>query len=546
MANESTATARFRTLVESPHAGVLCTDESGSVRFCSRRAAAMFGYGETDVIGAKIADLILSDGVPGDEKRAAIDATGVRAGGIRFPIDLTVVSVKVGAGGTLVWIVRERTEGAEELEDPLTRLPNRAFCIERVRERIEHGSVSQDSFAFMIVGVDGIDDLTKRAGPAAGDAVVAEIANRLRHAVPGADLIGRLGKAEFCVIASEGAAPTELESLARTIAESLTFPFDEALGPVHAAPKIGVAIAPGDGDTADRLVEHAAAALERAKRDTATTCFYSAEVTEKLRKRRELQDAIRRSLDTNQFTLDFLPLIDLNTGAVIGAEALLRWHQPGRGDIAPLDFIPLAEEVGLMIPVGTWVVREALRNAKKWNTGGRALRVAVNVTARQLHSPGFTRQLAASIAASGCRPEWLELELTEGTAMHHAATVQMLLSEIRATGVKIALDDFGTGYSSMAFLKSLPVDIIKIDRTFVDGVPHDNSDSSIVRAIVAFALCTGRQVRAEGVTSIEQARWLNAEGCDAAQGFFFSKPIPADKFEDWLTAYHQEGLVEEP
>jgi EAL domain-containing protein (putative c-di-GMP-specific phosphodiesterase class I) len=198
-----------------------------------------------------------------------------------------------------------------------------------------------------------------------------------------------------------------------------------------------------------------------------------------------------------------------------------------------------------MIPVGTWVIREALRNAKSWNEGGKMIRVAVNVSARQLLAPGFTRQLHAAITASGCRPEWLELELTEATAMHHAATVQMLLSEIRSMKVRIALDDFGTGYSSMAFLKSLPADIIKIDRTFVDGVPNDNSDSSIVRAIVAFALCTGREVRAEGVTSIEQARWLLAEGCDAAQGFFFSKPIPAAEFEKWLAAYHDEGVEPE-
>jgi diguanylate cyclase (GGDEF)-like protein len=540
MGKDATANARFRTLVESPHAGVLGTDENGSIRFCSRRAAAMFGYSEEDVLGAKIADLIVTDQSPGGSAATAFEATGVRLGGARFAVDLTVVSLKVGAGVALVWIVRESAEGAQELEDPLTRLPARRFCIERLRERLEHGAVSQDTFALMIVAMTGIDDLGKRAGAQAADAVLVEIANRLRHAVPGADLVGRLGREDFCIVSADGALPTELEALSRTVAESLSFPFEAAGESLKVLPKIGVAIAPADGDAADVLLAHAHEALERAKRDTAATCFFSESVTAQLRSRRELHEAIRRALDTNQFTLDFLPLIDLGTGSVLGAEALLRWHQPARGDIAPLDFIPIAEEAGLMTPVGAWVVREALRDVTRWNAGGRTLRVAVNVTARQLHSPGFVRQLSAAIAASGARPEWLELEVTEATAMHHAATVQMLLTEIRGMGVRIALDDFGTGYSSMAFLKSLPVDIIKIDRAFVDGVPHDNADSSIVRAIVAFGLCTGREVRAEGVTSMEQARWLNAEGCDAAQGFFFSKPIPAARFEDWLRAYSEE------
>jgi diguanylate cyclase (GGDEF)-like protein/PAS domain S-box-containing protein len=540
---KASTSARYQTVVESPLAGVICTDETGTVRYCSRRAAAMFGYGENDIIGTKVADLIIADGLPESDAddRRTLTAIGQRSGGAQFTIDLTVVSVKAGASDSLVWIVRERSEGAAELEDPLTRLPNRVFCFERIRERLEHGSVNQGSFAVMIVGLDGVEDMVKRAGQAAGVAILVETAARLRHAVPGADLIGYLGNATFCIIAADAGNAAELESLARTIAESIGFPIETAGENVQARPKIGVAIAPADGDSVDLLVEHAEAALDRAKRDTAATVFYSADVTQRLAKRREMQDAIRRGLDTNQFSLDFLPLIDLATGAVVGAEALLRWRHPDRGDIPPLDFIPLAEESGLMIPVGTWVIREALRNAKQWNAGPNKLQVAVNVSARQLLAPGFTRQLHAALSASGCRPEWLELELTEATAMHHAATVQMLLSEIRAMKVRIALDDFGTGYSSMAFLKSLPVDIIKIDRTFVDGVPHDNSDSSIVRAIVAFALCTGREVRAEGVTSIEQARWLEAEGCDAAQGFFFSKPIRADAFEAWLAAYHDEG-----
>jgi diguanylate cyclase (GGDEF)-like protein/PAS domain S-box-containing protein len=539
--------ARFRTLTESEHAGVIGSDDDGSVRYCSAHAAALFGYSDDDIIGAKIADLILTDGMPDGEAGASkqLNAVAQRADGATLPIDLTVVSIKTGATTLLLWVVRERMGLDVDLEDPLTLLPNRRFCVQRVRERLEHTSLNQGGFALLIIAVGGIDDLNRRAGRAAGDAALVETASRLRHAVPSADLIGRLGGAEFCIVAADGSGSPELESLARTIAESLAFPFDTAGEPFEGVPKIGISLAPTDGTTADQLFDSALTALDRAKHGDESTCFHSAEVSGRLDSRRDLQDAIRAGLGTDQFSLDFLPVIDLGNGTVIGAEALLRWNHPQRGPIAPLDFIPLAEETGLMLPLGTWVLREALRCAQRWNAGGRNMHVAVNVTSRQLNSPGFIRQLTAALTSSGCKPEWLELEMTESIVMAQAATVQMILSDIRAAGVRTSLDDFGTGYSSMAYLKSIPVNVIKIDRSFVDGVPHDNADSSIVRAIVAFALCTGREVRAEGVTSLEQARWLHAEGCDAAQGFFFSKPIPSADFEAWLAEYESEAVAEE-
>jgi diguanylate cyclase (GGDEF)-like protein/PAS domain S-box-containing protein len=548
MERQQSGIARFRTLTESAHGGVIGSDEEGSVRYCSAHAAALFGYSASDILGGKVADLIVAEGLhDGDDGDSArhLKAVGQRADGSAFPLDLTVVSIRAGATSLLLWVLRERTGGDVDLEDPLTLLPNRRFCVQRVRERLEHASINQGGFALFVVALDGIDDLNRRAGRAAGDAALVEAASRLRQAVPSADLIGRFGGAEFCVVASDMAAPTELETLARSIVDALAFPIEAGGESFQATPNVGIALAPADATSADGMFDAALTALDRAKHDVATVCFYGAEITNRLEQRRELQDALRMALETDQFTLDFLPLIDLGTGEVAGAEALLRWVHPKRGPIAPLDFIPLAEESGLMIPIGTWVIREALRCARRWNEGSRKLRVAVNVTARHLNTPGFIRQLSASIAASGCRPDWLELELTESIAMANAATVQLILAEIRAAGVRTALDDFGTGYSSMAYLKSIPVDVIKIDRSFVDGIPHDNSDSSIVRAIVAFALCTGREVRAEGVTSIEQARWLHAEGCDAAQGFFFSKPIPAADFDAWLAAYEAESPVDQ-
>ncbi len=543
MDEQPTGATRFHAVTESPHAGVICSDEFGSVRYCSPNAAALFGFTEHDLIGSKVADLIASDGDPAQVAR--LDAVGQRADGSTFPLDLTVVTVRAGATSSLVWVVRERTSGDVELEDPLTLLPNRRFCLQRLRERLEHASINQGGFGLLVVALDGLDELNRRAGRHAGDAALIEAASRLRHAAPSVDLIARLESAEFCILTANAVSPADLEALAVSVVECMALPFDAAGEPFSGAARVGVAVAPADGSTADALLASGLSALDRAKREGADVRLHSDRAHERLRARRSMQTAVRKALDDERFSLDFLPVIDLGTGAVDGAEALLRWREPDGREVPPLEFIPLAEETGLMVPIGTWVLREALRHAKRWNRGTRALRVGVNVSARQLNAPGFIRQLTAAVAASGCAADRLELEITEATAMANAATVQMTLAQVRAAGVRTALDDFGTGYSSMAYLKSIPVDVIKIDRTFVDGVPSDNSDSSIVRAIVAFALCTGREVRAEGVTSLEQARWLHAEGCDAAQGFFFSKPIPAERFESWLDAYEAETLAAE-
>jgi EAL domain-containing protein (putative c-di-GMP-specific phosphodiesterase class I) len=253
-----------------------------------------------------------------------------------------------------------------------------------------------------------------------------------------------------------------------------------------------------------------------------------------------LREALRVALDRQEFELHYQPLADLGSGSIIGAEGLIRWNHPERGVVMPGDFIALAEETGLMIPIGNWVVREACKQCRRWADAGTPMRVAVNVSARQFQAPAFARQIGAAIAQAGADPKLLEIEITESIAMQHPGTVQLVLTDLRQLGVRVALDDFGSGYSSFAYLKSLPVDIIKIDRSFVARVPSDNDDSAIVRAIIAFGLCTGRDVHAEGVESVEQANWLQAEGCDTAQGYLFGKAMPANQFIAFAAEYNAE------
>jgi diguanylate cyclase (GGDEF)-like protein len=424
-------------------------------------------------------------------------------------------------------------------EDDLTGLPNRAFCVARLKERFAASAHRTDRFGLFLAGLDGLKRVND-LGRSVGDALLVEAAGRLRDAAPGADLIARLDGDQFFILATESST-ADSERQAKGISDALARPFDVEGHQISVTACVGVALFPGDADDCETFEANAREALVRAKKaGPGTICFFSAEISANLEARRELHEALRGAVDRKEFVLQYQPLAALSSGSIIGAEGLIRWNHPRRGLVMPNDFIAAAEESGLMIPIGAWVMREACRQCRIWEDEGLDLRVTLNVSAKHFQSPLFVRQLAAAIAQAGVSPGKIGIEITEAVAMQHPGTVQIVLGELRRLGVRIALDDFGTGYSSLAYLKSLPVDIIKIDRSFVGGIPTDNDDASIVRAIIAFALCTGREVHAEGVESLEQARWLQAEGCDSAQGYLFGKAIAASSFAEFVRTYNAE------
>jgi len=425
-------------------------------------------------------------------------------------------------------------------EDELTGLPNHAFCQAQLNERFAATARRTEKFMLLLTGFDGfkrVNDLGRNVG----DGVLAEAARRLRDAAPSADVIARFDGDQFCVLASDTTSAADAEQLAKSIRDMLSMSYAIDGHDVAVTASVGIVVFPGDGANAESFEANARVALDRAKQQgPGSLCFFSSEFTASLEQRRVLREALRVALDRQEFTLHYQPLADLASGRIIGAEGLIRWNHPERGVVMPGDFIALAEETGLMIPIGNWVVREACKQCRRWADAGMPMRVALNVSARQFQAPSFARQIAAAIAQAGADPKLLEIEITEAIAMQHPGTVQLVLTDLRTLGVRIALDDFGTGYSSFAYLKSLPVDIIKVDRSFVARVPTDNDDSAIVRAIIAFGLCTGRDVHAEGVESVEQALWLQAEGCDTAQGYLFGKAMPADEFAGYVQQYNTE------
>jgi diguanylate cyclase (GGDEF)-like protein len=425
-------------------------------------------------------------------------------------------------------------------EDELTGLPNRAFCQARLKERFAATARRTEKFTLLLAGFDGfkrVNDLGRNVG----DGVLAEAARRLRDAAPSADVVARFDGDQFCVLVSDATSAADAEQLAKTVREMLSMSYSIDGHDIAVTASVGIVVFPGDAANAESFEANARVALDRAKQiGPGSLAFFSSEFTASLEQRRVLREALRVALDRQEFELHYQPLADLGSGSIIGAEGLIRWNHPERGVVMPGDFIALAEETGLMIPIGNWVVREACKQCRRWADAGTPMRVAVNVSARQFQAPSFARQIAAAIAQAGADPKLLEIEITESIAMQHPGTVQLVLTDLRKLGVRVALDDFGSGYSSFAYLKSLPVDIIKIDRSFVARVPSDNDDSAIVRAIIAFGLCTGRDVHAEGVESVEQARWLQAEGCDTAQGYLFGKAMPADQFIAFAHEYNAE------
>jgi diguanylate cyclase (GGDEF)-like protein len=409
--------------------------------------------------------------------------------------------------------------------DVLTDLANRAL----LNQQLALAFGSNQAFAVHHIDLDKFKSVNDTLGHHAGDALLRGVSERLRRLVRASDTIARMGGDEFMVLQTPIHDVSDATELARGIIEQMAAPFEIDGGQTIAGASIGIAVAPADGTTSEQLLRNADLALYRAKSDgRGLYRLFEAGMDEQAQSRRALELDLRKALAGGEFELHYQPLVRSHNGEISGFEALIRWHHPRHGLIAPNSFIPLAEETGLIVPIGEWVLRQACRTASRWP---KHLHVAVNISAAQFRSAGLDEVILNALAGAGLEASRLEIEITESVLVQDKAGTLAVLHRLRELGVRIALDDFGTGYSSLTYLQCFPFDKIKIDRSFVGGVGHDAGSLSIVRAVAALARGMGMTTTAEGVETGEQRERITAEGCTEMQGYLFSPPLPAAEIE---------------
>jgi diguanylate cyclase (GGDEF)-like protein len=423
--------------------------------------------------------------------------------------------------------------------DRLTGLPNRAGLLKRLGASLDRAARDDAPVAVFFVDVDRFKLLNDSLGHRAGDDVLVSIADRLRAATRPDDVVARLGGDEFVVVCENLSAPDVAQRLGARIVEACAAPVDAVDEPLVVTVSVGIALSSTTAVDADELLRAADAAMYRAKAAGANRVqLFDEDVRDRASARLRLETALRRALDEHQLALAYQPLIDVATGAVVGAEALVRWHHADRGVVSPADFIPVAEESGLIVPLGRWVLERACADAARWADevpGGADLKINVNVSARQFAADDRLVETVADVLdRTGLDASRLVLEITESAVLHDG--VEEAIQALTDLGVSATLDDFGTGYSSLGRLMTLPIAGLKIDRTFIDGLGEHEAKTAVVEAILAMARALGVGVTAEGVESADQHEALRARGCETAQGFLFARPMPVAEFERRLTA----------
>ncbi|MBY0474116.1 MAG: EAL domain-containing protein [Nitrosomonas sp.] len=426
--------------------------------------------------------------------------------------------------------------------DTLTGLPNRQSFMERLKGEIKRARYTDNKLAILFLDLDGFKSINDTMGHNAGDTILKCAADRLQNSTRLSDFVSRtnqnpsevklarLGGDEFTVIIPNLLRTEDALILAHRIRETMRHPFHLESRDVVLTTSIGIALYPSDGNDAETLLKHADTAMYHAKNEGRDNCqFYNAELTLQAEKRMHLENDLRNALQLNEFYLVYQPQFDIAKGNFQSVEALIRWQHPKQGLVSPLDFIPLAEENGLILPIGEWVLRTACTEAVQWHKNGKCLQVAVNLSPLQIKDPELVKKILGILTETGFPPSKLILEITEGALMEHDENTLTTLHELRKHQIQIALDDFGAGYSSMNYLRRLPINYIKVDQSFIRDMLENKNNLAIVLAMISLSANLGFSVTAEGIETLEQAQALKYFGCDTLQGYYFSKPITAEK-----------------
>ena len=474
---------------------------------------------------------------------------------ITKPIDIRHVDAAVQRALGHRNLIREKEQYREQLEqlleertaevdylayyDTVTQLPNRALFEDRVAQAIVMAKSSGQTLAVLFISLDQFKKVNDTLGHGPGDILLREFAERLKSCIAQTDTVARFGSDEFALLRTQIEGADDVIETIGSLSQVLKFVFELDGQELFATASVGISLFPVDGEEGHTLLKNAGAALYKAKRSGgANYQFYTADIHDRASRRLSLETTLRRAIQNHEFLLHYQPKVSVDSLEITGVEALIRWHHPQLGLVSPAEFIPLAEDTGLIISIGEWVLKEACLQNKRWQTQGFApIRTAVNISARQLHDQGFADTVIRILKETNLAPQYLELELTESSIMQNAELAANVLSRLKSMGIYCSIDDFGTGYSSLASLKRLPINALKIDKSFVSEAPSEPDDAALVMAIVTLAHNLRLKVIAEGVETEEQLRLLHLLRCDEIQGFLFSKPLPADAFVSLLDSH---------
>ena len=470
-----------------------------------------------------------------------------RKNGEVYPEWLTITVVKGIDGETTHYVatltdITERKAAEEKIKqlafyDPLTQLPNRRLLLERLKHSIDVERREGKQLALLMLDLDRFKAVNDNLGHLAGDELLQQVATRITARLREVDVVARLGGDEFIILLEDIAHPEDAARIAEGIVADLSKPFQLIQSDdVRIGVSIGISLYPQHGDSPEILMNSADAALYQAK-DRGRGCFayFSEELTLAARERIALEARLRQAIDQQELRVFYQPQIDIASGQIVGAEALVRWQNPTEGLIFPEQFIPIAEETDLIIAIGTWVLRETCRQGRQWlDEGLPALTLSVNVSPHQFRRQDINALVAKVLSETGYPAEYLALEITESGLMENQDKAMGILNDLRVQGIRLAIDDFGTGYSSLAYLKYFPLDVLKIDKNFIDDIPFLQGDTEITATIIAMAHTLGFKVSAEGVETHEQLAFLQAKGCDSYQGYLSGQALSADAFAKLL------------
>jgi len=547
--------------------GVLCTDMSGKITYLNLVAETMTGWQREEATGKPLAEVFrIIDGTTRETARdplemavaqnravgLAVDCVLIRRDGFESVIEDSAAPIHDRTGHVIGAVIvfhdvsaaqamsRQMTHSAQH--DVLTNLPNRLLFNDRIMQSISLAHRQKKHLAVLFLDLDRFKCINDSLGHAIGDKLIQSVSTRLLASVRASDTISRQGGDEFVILLSEIAYPGDAARSAMKILHSLSAPHLIEANDLQINGSIGISVYPADGEDAETLIKNADTAMYHAKeRGRNNFQFFTAAMNRKAVERQSLEGSLRRALEREEFLLHYQPKVNLKSGEITGVEALIRWQQPDRGLVPPSQFVPIAEDCGLIIPIGRWVMREACRQARAWqNEGFPPMPIAVNVSAVEFRDKNFVKGVQTILWETGLEARYLQLELTEGVLMEDAESTASVLQELKMMGVYLAVDDFGTGYSSLSYLRQFPIDVLKIDKSFVHQITAHPDDSAIVSAIINMGKSLKHVVVAEGVETQEQRAYLQTQSCAEGQGYLFSRPVPALQFAHLL----QLGIAE--